>query len=234
MCKSLLRFTLRSVKVWYTLWNTVIKQSNMRVLFLLMLQILNCLYSSAQKSKLKVGSPEAANNADTAVKYILDPGDLSGSDTTPTINLNDVTIVSFKTKEDWMMYYKYKSRIRKVLPYVKIAKQLYAELQEEKSTSKKREYRHYRKDLEKEMRAKFEKELKDLNTGQGEMLFKLINRETGNNAYEIIKQVKGGFNAWIMQQLARRWGYNLKDKYDPKQEKMIEMIIKELGAEYKI
>lgn len=206
----------------------------MRALFFLILLVLSSLCSIAQKSKLRLGSPAAVNNTDTVVKYILDPGDLSGADTTPTINLNDVTIVSFKTKEDWMMYYKYKSRIKKVLPYVKIAKQLYTELQEEKSNSKKREYRHYRKDLEKEMRAKFEKELKDLNTGQGEMLFKLINRETGNNAYEIIKQVKGGFNAWIMQQLAKRWGYDLKDKYDPKQEKMIELIIKELGAEYKI
>lgn len=84
------------------------------------------------------------------------------------------------------------------------------------------------------MRTKFEKELKDLSTSQGEMLFKLINRETGNNAFEIIKQVKGGFNAWLMQQLAKQWSYDLKDKYDPKKEKMIELIIKELGAEYKV
>ena len=188
----------------------------------------------AQKGKLKIGSPEKESWADTSIKYVLDPGELSATDTMPTINLNDVTVVSFKTKEDWMMYYKYKSRIKKVMPYVKIAKELYAELQEEKSGSKKREYRHYRKDLEKEMRTKFEKELKDLSTSQGEMLFKLINRETGNNAFEIIKQVKGGFNAWLMQQLAKRWGYDLKDKYDPKKEKMIELIIKELGAEYKV
>lgn len=206
----------------------------MRTVCFIVIAVLSSSVSHAQKAKLKVGNPAKVESADTVLKYILDPGDLSGMDTTPTINLNDVTIVSFKTKEDWMMYYKYKSRIKKVMPYVKIAKELYAELQEEKSTVKKKEYKHYRKDLEKEMRSKFEKELKDLSTSQGEMLFKLINRETGNNAYEIIKQVKGGFNAWMMQQLAKRWGYDLKEKYDPKKEQMVELIIKELGSEYAV
>jgi hypothetical protein len=120
------------------------------------------------------------------------------------------------------------------MPYVKIAKQLYEELKDEKSAVKKRQYRHYRKDVEKEMRAKFEKELKDLSVGQGEMLFKLINRETGNNAYTIIKELKGSFTAWFYQLVGKRWGYNLKDEYDPNKEKMIEMIIKEMGPAYKI
>jgi coproporphyrinogen III oxidase len=122
----------------------------------------------------------------------------------------------------------------KVLPYVKIAKQLHAELVAEKENSKKRQYKKYRKDVEKEMRAKFEKELKNLTQGQGEMLFKLINRETGNNSYNLIKDIKGGFQAGILQLLAKRWGYNLKDKYDPNQEKMIELIIKELGPAYNV
>ncbi|MCW5909196.1 MAG: DUF4294 domain-containing protein [Chitinophagales bacterium] len=155
-------------------------------------------------------------------------------DSTPTIQLRDVTIVSFKTNDEWMMYYKYKSRIQKVLPYVKIAKQLYEELKEEKAHSKKRQYRHYRKDLEEEMRAKFEKELKNLNTGQGEMLFKLINRETRNNAYTIIQEIKGSPTAWFYQLVGKRWGYDLKEKYDPEKEKMIELIIKEMGTAYNI
>jgi hypothetical protein len=120
------------------------------------------------------------------------------------------------------------------MPYVKIAKELYAELNEKEETSKRREFRHYRKDLEKEMREKFEKELKDLTVGQGEMLFKLINRETGNNCYKIIKEIKGPVPAWFYQIIAKRWGYDLKDNYDPKKEKMIELIIKELGNNYKV
>ncbi len=168
------------------------------------------------------------------VAYVYSTPEFSINDSSPTINLRDVDIISFKSKEDWMMYYKYKSRIQKVLPYVKIAKQLYGELKEEKESVKKRQYKHYRKDLEKEMRTKFEKELKNLTVSQGEMLFKLINRETGNNAYTIIKEIKGSMTAWFYELVGKRWGYDLKEHYDPEQEKMIELIIKEMGPAYNI
>jgi hypothetical protein len=169
-----------------------------------------------------------------SVKYIYDLGNMPAGDTAPTVHFRDVTIVQFKTAQEWNEYYLYKSRILAVMPYVKIAKELYVELQEKEETAKRREFRHYRKDLEKEMRTKFERELKDLTTAQGEMLFKLINRETGNNCFQLIKDVKGGFVAWFYQQVAKRYGYDLKKNYDPEQEKMIELIIKELGPNYKV
>jgi hypothetical protein len=181
------------------------------------------------QANLKV-APRAADS----VTYIYDPGNIADNDTAPTVNLGDVNIISFKTKDEWMMYYKYKSRILKVMPYVKIAKQQYAEMQQEKENDKRRDYKHYRKDVEKEMRGKFENELKNLTTSQGEMLFKLLNRETHNNAYTIIKDVKGSMTAWVYQILAKRWGYDLKEKYNPEEEKMIELIIKELGPAYNI
>ena len=107
-------------------------------------------------------------------------------------------------------------------------------MKENEDSSTRREYRHYRKDLEKEMRTKFENELKDLTINQGEMLFKLINRETGNNCYGTLKELKGPFMAWFYQTVAHRWGYDLKENYDPKKERMIELIIKELGPAYKV
>lgn len=167
-------------------------------------------------------------------KDTLNLSGVSQIDSIPIVYMHDVNIVFFKSSEEWMLYYKYKSRIQKVMPYVKIAKQLYAELKEEKENDKRREYRHYRKDVEKEMREKFEKELKDLTVGQGEMLFKLINRETGNNSYTIIKELKGGVTAWFYQLVGKHWGYDLKEQYDPQKEKMIETIIKEMGPAYKV
>ena len=120
------------------------------------------------------------------------------------------------------------------MPYVKVAKQLYVELQEKEDTSSRRVYRHYRKDMEKEMRTRFEAELRDLTISEGKMLFKLINRETGNNCYRIIKELKGTIMAWFYQTVARHWGYDLKENYDPKKERMIELIIKELGPTYDV
>ncbi len=196
------------------------------LLFSILLTTIFIANAQTKKPSMRGNSP-----IEEEVKY---GPEVNYPDSLLTVNLPDVPIIYFKTKEEWMQYYKYKSRIIKVLPYVKIAKQLYTELAEEKESSKKRQYRRYRKDVEKEMRAKFEKELKNLNQGQGEMLFKLINRETGNNSFNLIKDIKGGFQAGILQLLAKRWGYNLKDKYDPNQEKMIELIIKELGPAYNV
>lgn len=196
------------------------------LLFLFFITVAMGGNAQSKKPSMKGGSA-----AEEEVKY---GPEVNYPDSVFVVNLPDVPITYFKTKEEWMQYYKYKSRIVKVMPYVKIAKQLHSELADEKANSKKRQYKKYRKDVEKEMRAKFEKELKNLNQGQGEMLFKLINRETGNNSYNLIKDIKGGFQAGILQLLAKRWGYNLKDKYDPEKEKMIELIIKELGPTYNV
>ncbi len=177
---------------------------------------------------------QVVNNQKTTAHLSTDTAQSLFSDSIPTVSFRDVNIVYFKTDEERMMYYKYKSRIQKVLPYVKVAKQLYTEMTDEKENSKRREYRHYRKDVEKEMRNKFEKELKDLTTGQGEMLFKLVNRETKNNAYTIIKEIKGSFTAWFYQIVGKRWGYDLKENYNPEKEHLIEMIIKEMGPAYNV
>jgi hypothetical protein len=189
---------------------------------------LACSFFLSAQSAIQAKTENASDSLSKSI------AGLPTTDSTPTVSFRDVNIVYFRTDEERMLYYKYKSRIQKVLPYVKIAKQLYTEIKSEKENSKRREYRHYRKDVEKEMRTKFENELKNLSTSQGEMLFKLINRETKNNAYTLIKEIKGGFTAWFYQMVGKRWGYDLKENYDPEKEKLIEMIIKEMGPAYNV
>jgi hypothetical protein len=48
-------------------------------------------------------------------------------------------------------------------------------------------------------------------------MVKLINRETGNNCYHIIKEIKGGFSAWAWQIVAKHYTYDLKEEYDSSQ-----------------
>ncbi|MCW3126290.1 MAG: hypothetical protein JWO03_1948 [Bacteroidetes bacterium] len=149
-----------------------------------------------------------------------------------TVTLKQVNYVTFKNPDDQMEFYKDLSRIRAVLPYVKISKRMYAEIKAQKEADSKREYRHYRKDIESEMKVKFEKELKDLTISQGKVMVKLINRETGNNCYHIIKDIKGGFSAWTWQIVARHYSYDLKEEYNPRKDWILELAIKSLGAEY--
>ena len=210
--------------------NSMCKHTHMKTIVAIILFVWVQVATAQDTQKLRGGTQLVHNEP---VKYVLDTT-ANGIDTIATVNLRDVNVIAFKSAEDWMTYYKYKSRIQKVMPYVKIANQLYAELKTEKDNDSKRGYRHYRKDVEKEMRTKFEKELKDLSVGQGEMLFKLLNRETGNNAYYIIKELKGGVTAWFYQLVGKRYGYDLKENYDPQKEKMIELIIREMGPAYNV
>ena len=64
---------------------------------------------------------------------------------------------------------------------------------------------------------------------QGEILIKLIDRETGNSSYGLVKDIQGGIPAFFMQSLARLFGHNLKAEYDPEEERDIETIISTAG-----
>jgi hypothetical protein len=156
------------------------------------------------------------------------------SDSIKTVVLRSVEILDFKDPLEESQFYRLRRRIQKVLPYVRTAVSLYDHILDEKENSKRRQYRKFRKDVEKEMRARFENELKNLTVREGEVLVKLINRETGNNCYEIIRDVKGGFSAAIWQLVAKRYNYNLKASYDPSQEVLIEKAIRSLGPEYNV
>ena len=82
-----------------------------------------------------------------------------------------------------------------------------------KMTSKK-ERKAYIKTREKELKAEFADPLSELSVYQGKILMKLINRQTGNNCYEIIKEYRGSIPARFYQTIAFFFGSNLKQDYD--------------------
>jgi len=89
------------------------------------------------------------------------------------------------------------------------------------------------KSREKELKKEFTDPLSNLSVYQGKILMKLINRQTGNNCYEIIKEYKGGLNARLYQTVAWFVGGNLKQDWDMKENTMdrqIENIVKEIDG----
>ncbi len=83
------------------------------------------------------------------------------------------------------------------------------------SVTDKSKRRKYIKSREKELKKEFSDPLTNLSIYQGKVLMKLINRETGNNCYEIIKEYKGGLTARFYQTVAFFFSSNLKQPYDP-------------------
>ena len=86
---------------------------------------------------------------------------------------------------------------------------------------------------EKELKKEFADPIMNLSVYQGKILMKLINRETGNNCYNILKEFKGGFTARFWQTVAFLFGSNLKQPYEPQGEDAdIESIVKEVRRLY--
>lgn len=103
------------------------------------------------------------------------------------------------------------------------------------SVSSKKERKVYIKSREKELKKQFSDPLSNLSVYQGKILMKLINRQTGNNCYEIIKEYKGGLNARFYQTVAFFVGGNLKQDWDlakNKLDKDIENIVKEIDGSW--
>lgn len=92
------------------------------------------------------------------------------------------------------------------------------------------------KSREADLRKQFAEPLTNLSVYQGKVLMKLINRQTGNNCYEIIKEYRGGFNARFYQTVAFFFGSSLKQDYDLRSDvtdRQIENIVREIdGAWY--
>jgi hypothetical protein len=91
----------------------------------------------------------------------------------------------------------------------------------------------YIKSREKELKKEFTDPLSNLSIYQGRVLMKLINRQTGNNCYDIIKEYKGGFTARFYQTVAFFFSSSLKQSYDSGGDDYeIEMILREVCRTY--
>ena len=89
------------------------------------------------------------------------------------------------------------------------------------------------KSREKELKRDFADKVTNLSVYQGKVLMKLINRETGNNCYQLIKEYKGGLNAGIWQTVAFVFGSSLKQPYSPTgEDQEIEKLVLEVQKVY--
>ncbi|MCU7552196.1 DUF4294 domain-containing protein [Chitinophagaceae bacterium LB-8] len=97
----------------------------------------------------------------------------------------------------------------------------------------KKEKKAYIKSREKELKDQFSDPLSNLSIYQGKVLMKLINRQTGNNCYELIKEYRGGLNARMYQTVAFFFGSSLKQEYryeDDAYDRQIETIVREIDG----
>lgn len=149
----------------------------------------------------------------------LVPAVIVGDDTIPMITLPSVVIVSeseFRSKKESYKYRKLKRDVKKVYPYAKLARQKLEKYESELAgIDKKRDRKKTMKKVEKELKEEYGDELKNLTISQGQILLKLIDRETGQTSYELVKELRGVLSAFFWQTMAGLVGSSLKVEYDP-------------------
>ncbi len=155
-----------------------------------------------------------------------------GTDTIPSITLRIVEVVDKlpkkfrKQREAWT---RLRNAVYVTYPYAKSAARILKDVNSHLATLQdKKAKKKYLAEVENKMKAEFGNKLENLSVYQGKVLMKLINRETGENCYEIIKELKGGFSARMWQTVAFFFGGNLKSEYDAQEDKDIEAIVQEI------
>ena len=130
-------------------------------------------------------------------------------------------------------YNRLRNAVYVTLPYARQAGQVINDVNAHlKGVDSKKERKKYIKSRESDLKKQFSDPLSNLSVYQGKVLMKLINRETGNDCYEIIKEYRGGLNARMYQTVAFFFGSSLKQEYHPEADatdRQIENILLELN-----
>lgn len=164
--------------------------------------------------------------------YVVHAVVLDG-DTLPLVYLGEAEITgrwSPKDRREAERYTRLMRQVVKVYPYARLTDQLLKEYEHDLEQIEKGSDRElYVKLAEAELRAEFEAEVRDLTVGQGKVLVKLIDRETGHTSYDLVSRLRGSFVAFVWQGMARLFGQNLKSDYDAEgEDRTIEIIVQRI------
>ena len=175
------------------------------------------------------------NNRDTIISYAI----IYNGDTIEAKTLVDVNFYSRLTqaqRDNQAKWTRLRNAVYVTFPYALRAGIVINDINRKLvSVSNEQERKNYIKSREKELRKEFTTPLTNLSIYQGKVLMKLINRETGNNCYEIIKEYKGGLTARLYQTVAFFFSSSLKQPYDKNGEDVeVEKIVREVERLYGI
>jgi len=153
---------------------------------------------------------------DTTFKPITIP-DIKLTDTIfEGYTLQPTIVYSWKTPKDVTLSSRDQAYLRKVYPYALRIGHLVDQIEREMATmSKNKQKKRYVSEMEKMLKDQFTDDVKDLTRIQGQMLTKLIHRETNRTVYELIKGYKSGFSAGWWNLLGKFYDQDLKMEYDP-------------------
>ena len=182
----------------------------------------------AQEAINTIEVPSALQDVWYGMYHFIEP---ETGDTLAMLVFNNITIYPrerFRNKKEEEFYWKTVRDVKRTLPYAKLISATLLETYEYMGTYKnEKEKQEYMKAFEKQLFKQYKPTMKKMTKNQGKMLIKLINRETNQSSYSIVKAFLGSFRAGFWQTFGRFFGVSLKQGYHPtknKDDAMIERI----------
>ena len=156
-------------------------------------------------------------------------------DTIPCIQLRTVYIfrpIKFKNEKERMEYNRLVRNVKKVYPISKEINQAIIETYEYLQTlpNEKARQKHIKR-VEKGLKDQYTAQMKKLSFTQGKLLIKLVDRQSNQTSYELVKAFMGPFKAGFYQAFAALFGASLKKEYDPQgEDQLVERIVLQIES----
>lgn len=143
-------------------------------------------------------------------------------DTVLVLFMRELTVyppMKFKNKKEEEHYWRTVRDVKLTLPYAKLIAETLVETYEYIETfPTQKEREAYLKKMEKALFEQYKPVLKRFSKRQAKVLIKLIQRETHQSSYEIVKAFLGTFRASFWQGFGKLFGVSLKSSYDPRKD----------------
>lgn len=164
----------------------------------------------SQEPELSEFTPKKSN------KFIIIDQDTSVVD---EVKLDEVIIMprlKFENRDDFRDYLILKRKTKKVWPYAVLAADRLESLNERLSkVESSRKRRKYTKIIQRYIEEEFTEELKKLTKTEGQILVKLMYRQTGITTFDLVKDLRSGWRAFWYNTTASMFNISLKEEYDP-------------------
>lgn len=196
-----------------------------------MLLFLTLLAFSVEGQEKQIRIDSLKENYDMGRSMIID------GDTIPIFELQEITLFDrprFKDMGDRRKYYILKRKVLKVWPYAMQASIYLNQTEDRIKDLSRRKGKKYVKNVQRYLEEEFKETLKGFTTTEGQILVKLVYRQTGRSTYSIIKDLKSGWKAFWWNSTASFFDISLKRTYDPEnvvEDKLIENILQRAFAE---
>lgn len=202
----------------------------MRIQFQTILCSLMCTLGYSQVEEISLDS--------VAENMIIIEGD---SIMQSTIALDEFYVFSklkFSNYDEKLRYYILRRKTLKVYPYAKLAADRLTELSDSLTKiTKKSKKRKYTKEVQKYVEGEFSDELKKLTRTEGQILIKLIHRQTGITAFDLVKELRNGWRAFWYSTTAKMFDISIKEEFHPDlvhEDYLIEDILQRAFSEFQL